>query len=66
MPTTFSFPSVPMYVHDQATYMLQMHEWHNHMGHYHEQKRLHHLEMAKHFHQMMGIRVKGEPSLVTV
>ena len=46
--------------------MKQMYEWHNHMAHYHEQKRLHHLEMAKHFQQMMGGRVKGETNLVRV
>jgi hypothetical protein len=66
MPTTFSHPSLPLYVHDQASYMKQMYEWHNHMAHHHEQKRLHHLEMAKHFHQMMGGREKVESNLVKV
>jgi hypothetical protein len=66
MPQTFSYPYMPMYVHDQTTYMRQMHVWHNQMAQYHEQNRLHHLEMAKHFHQMMGGRVKGDLNLVTV
>jgi hypothetical protein len=39
MPTTFSYPYMPMYVHDQATYMRQMHDWHNQMAHFHEQNR---------------------------
>jgi hypothetical protein len=60
---TFSHPSAPMLVHDQATYMRQMHEWH-HMAKYHEEK-LYHLEMAKHFHHIMGRRVKELPVLVT-
>jgi hypothetical protein len=66
MPTTFSYPYMPMYVHDQAAYMRHMHDWHNQMAHYHEQKRLDHLERAKHFHQMMSGRVKGDLNLVTV
>jgi hypothetical protein len=65
MPTTFSYSYMPMYVHDQATYMRQMHDWHNQIAQHHEQKRLYHLEMAKHFNQMMGGRVYGELSLVT-
>jgi hypothetical protein len=52
-------------IYDQATYMRQMHDWHNHMAHYHEQKRLRHLEMAKHFQQMMVGRVNGETGYIS-
>lgn len=51
---TFSYPGMPMYTHDQAAYIRQMYEWHTKMAQYYEQKRLFHLERAKHFQQMMG------------
>jgi hypothetical protein len=61
---TFSHPSMPLYVHDQASYKRQMHDWHNHMARYHEEKRMHHLEMAKHFHKMMGGRMKDPETFI--
>jgi hypothetical protein len=64
MPTMFSYPYMPMYSHDQAAYMRQMHDWHNQMAHYHELKRLDHMERAKQFHQMMGGRVKEQATFI--
>jgi hypothetical protein len=46
--------AMPMYTHDQATYIPQMHDWRIKMSHYHDQLRAHHLERAKHFHGLMG------------
>lgn len=51
---TYSHPAMPMYTQDHATYIRQMHEWHNQMAHYHEQHRNFHTERARHYQQLMG------------
>jgi hypothetical protein len=51
---TFTQYQMPMYTHDHATYLRQMHEWHMRMHHYHDQLRNYHLERARHFHGLMG------------
>jgi len=54
---TFSYPAMPMYSHDHHAYVKQMYDWHMKMHHYHEQKKAHHLERAKHFQQFMRVNV---------
>jgi hypothetical protein len=52
---------MPVYTHDHAAYIRQMHDWHMKMHHYHNQLRAYHLERAKHFHGLMGGTVHHIP-----
>jgi hypothetical protein len=55
---TFTKHAMPMYTHDQDTYVRQMYDWHMKIVQYHDQLMAHHLESAKQFQKLVEKRAK--------
>jgi hypothetical protein len=55
---TFTHHALPMYSHDHAVYIRQMHEWHMKTVQYHEQLKVYHSEKAKQFQDLMGVTTR--------
>jgi hypothetical protein len=59
----FTTHAMPIYTHDQATYVRQMYQWHMKMVQNHDQLRGHYLERAKQWkYPAITVLHEGEPS----